>query len=114
MNSAGGSNLSAGQKQVVALARAALADARIVLLDEITSNMDANAAERAVNIVKRELVSRGVAVLMIAHSLADVSMCDEVWVMSEGKIVEQGTPAELAHTEGGVFAAMLNTKVGTN
>jgi ABC-type multidrug transport system fused ATPase/permease subunit len=53
MNTAGGGNLSAGQRQVLALARAALTDAHVVLLDEITSNMDLAGAARAVEIVKR-------------------------------------------------------------
>jgi ABC-type multidrug transport system fused ATPase/permease subunit len=53
MNTAGGGNLSAGQRQVLALARAALTDADVVLLDEITSNMDSAGAARAIEIVKR-------------------------------------------------------------
>lgn len=54
----------------------------------------------------RELTSRGAAVLLIAHSLTDVSMCDEVWVMSEGKIVEMGVPEELIKRESGLFNFM--------
>jgi ABC-type multidrug transport system fused ATPase/permease subunit len=108
VNTAGGSNLSSGQKQVLALARAALADARVVLLDEITSNMDTSAAKRAIAIVKRELVCRGVAVVLIAHSLADVSLCDEVWVMADGRIVEQGEPTELMGRIDGLFAYMTH------
>jgi ABC-type bacteriocin/lantibiotic exporter with double-glycine peptidase domain len=53
MNTAGGGNLSAGQRQVLALARAALTDADVVLLDEITSNMDSVGAARAIEIIKR-------------------------------------------------------------
>lgn len=53
MNTAGGGNLSAGQRQVLALARAALTDADVVILDEITSNMDSAGAARAIEIVKR-------------------------------------------------------------
>ena len=103
---AGGANLSAGQKQVVALARAALTDAKVVILDEITSNMDAAAAERAMGIVKRELVARGAAVLLIAHSVNDIAVCDDVWVMDGGRIVESGAPGALLRNPNSIFAFM--------
>lgn len=54
----------------------------------------------------RELTSRGAAVLLIAHSLTDVAACDEVWVMSEGRIVERGEPDELVKRESGIFNFM--------
>jgi ABC-type multidrug transport system fused ATPase/permease subunit len=112
--SAGGANLSAGQKQVVALARAALTDAKVVILDEITSNMDAAAAERAMGIVKRELVARGAAVLLIAHSVNDIAVCDEVWVMDSGHIVETGAPKDLLRNANSIFAFMSSVNTTTN
>lgn len=64
MNTAGGGNLSAGQRQVLALARAALTDADVVLLDEITSNMDGLGAARAIEIVKRYLLRKNIHINM--------------------------------------------------
>jgi ABC-type multidrug transport system fused ATPase/permease subunit len=110
--SPGGANLSAGQKQVVALARAALCDAEVVVLDEIISNMDAGSAQRAIGIMKRELVTRGAAVLLIAHSVSEIAMCDEVWVMSGGRIVECGSPDELLRNDASFFAQMSSVSVG--
>jgi ABC-type multidrug transport system fused ATPase/permease subunit len=110
--SPGGANLSAGQKQVVALARAALCGAEVVVLDEIISNMDADSAQRAIGIMKRELVTRGAAVLLIAHSVSEIAMCDEVWVMSGGRIVECGSPDELLRNDASFFAQMSSVSVG--
>jgi len=110
--SSGGNNLSAGQKQVVALARAALCNAKVVVLDEIISNMDADSVQQAISIIKRELVSRGAAVLLIAHSLPEIAMCDHVWVMSEGQIAESGNPDELLRNKASLFAQMSTMSVG--
>jgi ATP-binding cassette, subfamily C (CFTR/MRP), member 1 len=110
---AGGNNLSAGQKQVVVFARAALATTKVVVLDEITSNMDPNAAKRAVEIVKEELTKRGVAVIIIAHNLNDIRLCDEVWVMFNGKIIEAGKPTELINRSNGEFAKMWSVHMQT-
>ena len=102
--------MNLGQKQVVALARAALTDAKVVILDEITSNMDTTAADRAMTIVKRELISNGAAVLLIAHSMADIGLCDEVWVMDQGEIIEKGAPKDLLRNSNSVFSFMSNVK----
>jgi ABC-type multidrug transport system fused ATPase/permease subunit len=103
----GGMNLSAGQKQILALARASLAlDARVVILDEISSNMDPQVAARALEVVKSELLHRNVAVLLIAHSISDILSCDEVLVMESGRIMERGNPRELIQNSAGYFAAM--------
>jgi ABC-type multidrug transport system fused ATPase/permease subunit len=86
----GGANLSAGQKQILALARASLAvEAKIVILDEITSNMDASVGKLAIQIVKDELLSRNIAVLLIAHVIQDILSCDNVIVMCAGEITER-------------------------
>lgn len=88
-----GGNLSAGQKQVIALTRAALAQAYVVsVLDEITSNMDSLASSKSIEILKRELTSKGVAVLMVSHRVCDLGLCDSLWLMSHGTILESGNP----------------------
>lgn len=84
---AGGSNLSAGQKQTVVLARAALTGARVCVLDEITSNMDVAAARRAIDIIRNELGQRGVACLVISHTPEEIEKCDEVLTMAGGLLV---------------------------
>lgn len=104
---AGGNNLSAGERQVVVLARAALSSASdLVILDEITSNMDRQAASRALTLLKKELSSRGLGLLLIAHHMEDLMSCDEIWVMEDGLLVEQGNPMTLVQQEGGKFQLM--------
>ena len=100
--SANGKNLSAGQRQIVTLARAILSAnfnesneyTKIIVLDEITSNLDANAAKKVISIIKKEL-SPSLAVLLISHRMADLEMCDTLIVLSDGKIVSQGLPSVL-------------------
>lgn len=94
--SSGGANLSAGQKQILALARAALAsNAKVVILDEITSNMDRRVAQQAIGILKSELLAKNMAVVVIAHTLEDIASCDAVLVISNGKLGESRTPKEM-------------------
>jgi len=83
---AGGSNFSAGQKQVAILCRAALADASVVVLDEVTSNMDEAAGKKALEILRRELCKRMVAVLLVTHRVSDLERCDSTWEMVDGSL----------------------------
>lgn len=102
-----GGNLSAGQKQILALARACLAsEAKVVILDEITSNMDKRVASAAIEVVKNELAGRNIGVLLIAHSMQDILACDDVVVMSQGKVVEHGEPLRLLQDESSALASM--------
>jgi hypothetical protein len=66
---AGGGNLSAGQRQVVSFVRAVLSEARVVVLDEFSSSMDAEASRGALALLRRDLAAKGKAVLMICHRL---------------------------------------------
>ncbi|MCW2521972.1 MAG: ABC-type multidrug transport system, ATPase and permease component, partial [Frankiales bacterium] len=88
-----GGRLSAGQRQLVAFARAFLADPAVLILDEATSSLDIP-TERA---VQRALgtVLRGRTALIIAHRLSTVEIADRVLVLDAGRVVEDGTPAEL-------------------
>ncbi len=81
---AGGGNLSAGQKQVCALVRAALADAAVVVLDEVTSSMDMLSSTKALEILHRELVRKNAAVLLVSHRPEDLGSCNVVWKMDAG------------------------------
>ncbi|MEP6561458.1 MAG: ABC transporter ATP-binding protein [Nakamurella sp.] len=93
-----GGRLSAGQRQLVAFARAFLADPAVLILDEATASLDIP-AERA---VQRALLTvlRGRTAVIIAHRLSTVAIADRVLVMEHGRIVEDGAPAELIDCSG--------------
>jgi ATP-binding cassette subfamily B protein len=101
-----GLQLSAGQRQLLALARALVWDPAVLLLDEATAAVDSvsEAAFRAA--LRTSVMDRGRAVLTVAHRLAVAREADRVLVMDAGKIVESGTPEELIR-RGGRFAALL-------
>jgi subfamily B ATP-binding cassette protein MsbA len=90
--------LSGGQKQRVAIARAILRNAPILILDEPTSGLDAE-AERTV-IDSLEAASKGRTTLIIAHRLTTVRFADRIFLLDAGRIVEQGTHAELLARNG--------------
>ncbi|MFE2382338.1 ABC transporter ATP-binding protein [Streptomyces misionensis] len=88
-----GGRISAGQRQLVAFARALLADPAVLILDEATSSLDIP-GERAVQRAM-STVLRGRTAVVIAHRLSTVEIADRVLVMAEGRIIEDGRPAEL-------------------
>jgi ATP-binding cassette, subfamily B, bacterial len=98
-----GGRLSAGQRQLVAFARALLADPAVLVLDEATSSLDVP-TERAVQSALETVLSQRTA-LIIAHRLSTVLIADRVLVVDDGRIVEDGSPAELI-TNSGRFAAL--------
>ncbi|KUN64494.1 ABC transporter [Streptomyces canus] len=88
-----GGRISAGQRQLVAFARALLADPAVLILDEATSSLDIP-GERAVQRAMATVL-KGRTAVVIAHRLSTVAIADRVLVMEHGRIVEDGTPAEL-------------------
>ncbi|MGW1796688.1 ABC transporter ATP-binding protein [Streptomyces sp. NPDC001984] len=88
-----GGRISAGQRQLVAFARALLADPAVLILDEATSSLDVP-GERAVQRAM-STVLKGRTAVVIAHRLSTVEIADRVLVMEHGRIVEDGEPAEL-------------------
>jgi len=94
-----GVRLSSGQRQLVAFARAFLADPRVLILDEATSSLDLP-SERLVQRALRTLL-RGRTALIIAHRLSTVEIADRVLVVNAGRIVEDGRPEDLRGGEGG-------------
>ncbi|MFE5119158.1 ABC transporter ATP-binding protein [Streptomyces sp. NPDC056669] len=98
-----GGRISAGQRQLVAFARALLADPSVLILDEATSSLDIP-GERAVQRAM-DTVLRGRTAVVIAHRLSTVETADRVLVMADGRIVEDGPPDQLIAGEGR-FAAL--------
>src|SRR6266511_3939112 len=98
-----GGRLSAGQRQLVAFARAFLADPAVLILDEATSSLDVP-SERLVQRALRTILADRTA-LIIAHRLSTVEIADRVLVLDQGRIIEDGPPAELI-TGGGRYAAL--------
>ncbi|MCX4421330.1 ABC transporter ATP-binding protein [Streptomyces mirabilis] len=93
-----GGRISAGQRQLVAFARALLADPAVLILDEATSSLDIP-GERAVQRAM-STVLRGRTAVVIAHRLSTVEIADRVLVMEHGRVVEDGSPAELVASTG--------------
>ncbi|HRJ44612.1 MAG TPA: ATP-binding cassette domain-containing protein, partial [Caldilineaceae bacterium] len=96
-----GSGLSQGQRQLLAIARAALADPRILILDEATSSVDTR-TERQIQAALEQLLA-GRTSFVIAHRLSTIRNADQVLFLQDGVIVERGTHAELLDQRGAYY-----------
>jgi ATP-binding cassette, subfamily B, bacterial len=99
-----GGRLSAGQRQLVAFARAFLADPAVLILDEATSSLDIPSERLVQRAVETVLADR--TALVIAHRLSTVQIADRVLVLEHGRIVEDGAPDDLIGRTGGRYAAL--------
>jgi ABC-type multidrug transport system fused ATPase/permease subunit len=99
-----GKNFSGGQRQRMAIARAILRDGPILILDEPTASLDVEAEAEVMHALDKLIVGR--TVLMISHRLSTLGNVDEIIVLKDGRIVEQGTFKELKH-KNGIFAGLL-------
>ncbi len=105
-----GVKLSGGEKQRVSIARAILADKKILILDEATSALDSETEKE----IQRDLekLMKGRTTIMIAHRLSTIMKANEIVVISEGKIVEIGTHKQLANKHGGLYKRLWNLQQG--
>ena len=107
---AGGANLSQGQRQLLAIARAFVADPKILILDEATSNVDTRtekAIQNAMQMIMRDRTS-----IVIAHRLSTIRDSDLIVVMDQGRIVEQGSHDELLARKGKYYRLYMTQYAG--
>lgn len=89
----GGSNLSAGQRQLMCLGRALLRRSNILVLDEATAAVDPESDKEIQSVIKREFAHA--TIFVIAHRLNTILDCDKILVLNEGKVAEFAPPGEL-------------------
>ncbi len=104
-----GTKLSGGEKQRIAIARAILVDAPILILDEATSSLDSVTEKYIQDSLEKLMQNR--TTIVIAHRLSTLSRMDRILVFDKGKIVEEGTHAALM-SKNGLYARMWNMQVG--
>lgn len=105
MVEAGGDNLSAGQKQLVCICRAAVRKAKVVIFDEATANVDVLTEHRLMELVKTEFADA--TVLTIAHRLNTIINSDMILVMGAGKMKEYDSPENLLKNPESDFAKLI-------
>eukprot|EP00793_Prasinoderma_coloniale_P005601 PRCOL_00004075-RA len=103
-----GTALSAGQKQLLALARVLLSRAPVLALDEATANTDAETDAVIQNVLLASRTRRARTLLVVAHRLDTIAGADQVCVLGNGRLLETGAPHELATREGGAYRALLD------
>lgn len=94
----GGSNLSGGQLQRIALARAILKDSDILILDEATSSLDASTEKAILNNIEKQLFNK--TLILITHKLSNVKNANNIYFLKQGEIIEQGDHEQLINKQG--------------
>lgn len=109
----GGNKLSGGQRQRLDLARALVRQAPLLLLDEPTSNLDADSEALFRDALARIMRETDTTVVIIAHRLSTVTMSDQIVVMQEGKVEATGSHADLANAKGWYTGAFAKQSIGS-
>ncbi|NCA95470.1 MAG: ATP-binding cassette domain-containing protein, partial [Methanomicrobia archaeon] len=102
----GGSQLSGGQKQLISFARALIRNPRLLILDEATSSIDTE-SEGIIQDAMHKIL-RGRTSIIIAHRLSTIVKCDRILVMSDGKVIEDGSHCELMNIKGHYYHLYMN------
>lgn len=100
-----GIKLSGGQRQRVGIARAILANPRILIFDEATSNLDSQSEILIQDAMEK--ISRDRTMIIIAHRLSTIKRADKIIVLENGRVAEEGSHSELAQVNGGLYAKLL-------
>lgn len=106
-----GSTLSGGERQRISIARALLKDAPIILLDEATASLDSENETEVQGAISRLVHNK--TVLIIAHRMRTVAGADKIVVLKDGRVAEEGSPAELRKKPDGVYARMARLQATT-
>lgn len=100
-----GIKLSGGQRQRLGIARALLANPKVLIFDEATSNLDSQSEFLIKEAMDR--ISKNRTTIIIAHRLSTIKKADKIIVLEDGQVVEEGSHAELAHIKGGLYYKLL-------
>ena len=103
----GGANLSGGEWQKIALARAYMRDAQLLILDEPTAALDARAEYEVFQ--RFSELTRGRMAVLVSHRFSTVRMADRILVLQQGRLIEEGTHAELV-ARGGLYSRLYRAQ----